>query len=353
AVFCVLVLICLLLCSCGKSSYALDIGNTRIDSEIYAYYLDRAISENQKATFEEQKAIAKNMCAEYIAVNTKMAEYKLSATATQKNDISSTVNALWRLYYNYYEKIGVSKQTLIKIYESQAYKITLLLAFYDTNGFTPVSEEQIKNHFTNNFIVFKSINDYLTVTDSDGNYVAMTGDALTQKQTSFKAMADKIQGEVTIDTVYGEYMTAQGQTATEIATSVISKDSNNYPQGFFERVKAIAENDADAVTLGNYIFCVQHLNCFSDDNRYYNLYRQDCLISLVSNDFEKILDKWTEKYSIKENAITTKRVEKAIEKNKLKKEETTTQETTTVPATTTTIPATSEAQTETTTAKAN
>lgn len=319
AVLSVCVLICLLLCSCGADSYALDIGGARVDADIYAYFLDRSVAENADMSFEEQKALAKNMCAEYVAVNTKYNQLGLSVTAQRKSSVSNDVNALWRLYYNYYESIGVSKQTLVKIYESQAYKMTLLLAYYDTDGITPVAEDRIKAHFSDNYVVFKSINDYLTKADGNGGYVALEGEELTAKQTVFKTLADKVSDTVTLDSVYSEYTTSQGQTAGEMSTVVISKDATNYPSGFFDRVKAIAENDADAVTLGNYIFCVQHLNAFVEDGNYYNAYREDCLISLVENDFEKLVDDWAKQLEIKENAITVKKVDSKIEKARAEK----------------------------------
>lgn len=315
AVIGILAFICITFSSCGGAGYALSVDNERVSSEIYAYYLDRAISENKELSFDEQKVIALNMCAEYVAVTNKYNELSLSVSTKRKDEISVKVNSLWRLYYRYYEKIGVSKQTLIKIYEKEAYKITILLAYYDTNGSSPVSEEKIKAHFSDNYTVFKAINDYLTTVNENGEYTPLQGDALAAKQSAFKSMADKISGDVTIDTVYSEYMAEQKQTSVnEIPVSVISKSSKNYPSGFFEKVRAIAQNDADAVTLGDYIFCVQHLNSFGENNQYYNLYREDCLISLVQSDFEETVLKWVSGLSVRENSIKIKKVSKTVAK---------------------------------------
>lgn len=315
AVIGILILICIVFSSCVGSGYALSVDNKKVDSEVYAYYLDRAVCENKDLSFDEQKVTALNMCAEYVAINNKYNELDLSVSTKRKDEISKNVNALWRLYYRYYEKIGVSKQTLVKIYENEAYKITILLAYYDTGGVTPISEEDIKAHFSSNYTVFKSINDYLTAVDENGEYAPLQGEALTAKQSAFKNMADKISGDTTIDTVYSEYMSEQGQTAVnEIPVSVISKSSKNYPSGFFDKVKSIAENDADSVTLGSYIFCVQRLNSFGENNQYYNLYREDCLISLVISDFEETVLKWVSNIPIRENSIRIKQISKTVAK---------------------------------------
>ena len=59
----------------------------------------------------------------------------------------------------YYKSIGVSKQTLTKIEENQAFSEAILLATYDTKGTNPVSEDEIKAYFSDNYVFLNPLMD--------------------------------------------------------------------------------------------------------------------------------------------------------------------------------------------------
>lgn len=291
----------------------ITVGSVEVDKEIYTYYLDSTVasSEGVPESTTVMKEAAEN-CVRYIAVNTVFSEMGLSLSDTKKNDVSQTVNDLWRLYGNYYEKIGVSKQTLTKVYESKAYENAIFLAYYDTDGITPVPEETVEKYFSDNYAIIKSINGYLTDLDENGNTVPMDAENRQKTTTSFESFVTKINAGTLIDDVYSDYIGQEGSTVQPV---VISKDSSLYPEGFFEAVKAIEDDKADVIVLGDYIFAVQRLASDSDSNLYYQLNREDCLLNIKGEEFEELVAQWTGKYSFEVNQRAAKSCYKKIAAN--------------------------------------
>lgn len=304
----------LLFSSCSlPGGDVITVGSVEVDKEIYTYYLDSAIAASEGApdSADAMKEAAEN-CVRYIAVNTVFADMGLSLSDSKKSTVSQNVNDLWRLYGNYYEEIGVSKQTLTKVYESKAYENAIFLAYYDTDGISPVAEETVQKYFSDNYVIVKSITGYLTDVDENGNTIPM--DAETRQNTieSFQSLAEKINAGSSIDDVYSDFIDQEGATVQPV---VISKDSSLYPAGFFEAVKAIEDDKAAAVTLGEYIFAVQKMASDSDSNIYYQLNRENCLLELKGQEFETLVAEWTGEYSFEVNQNAAKSCYKKIAAN--------------------------------------
>ncbi len=292
----------------------ITVGSVEIDKEIYTYYLDSAVasSEGVPESTAVMKEAAEN-CVRYVAINTVFSEMGLSLSDSKKSNVSQTVNNLWHLYGNYYEKIGVSKQTLTKVYESKAYENAIFLAYYDTKGLTPVPEETVKKYFNDNYAIIKSINGYLTDLDENGNTVPMDSENRQKTTTAFQNLVAKINAGTLIDDVYSDYV---GQEGSTVQPAVISKSASPlYPEGFFDSVKAIEENKAAVITVGDYIFAVQRLASDTDSNIYYQLNREDCLLNLKGAEFEELVAKWTSKYSFEVNQRSAKACYKKIAAN--------------------------------------
>lgn len=304
----------ILFSSCDlPSGKVITVGSVEVDKEIYTYYLDSAVASSEGAP--ESTAVMKEAaenCVRYITVNTIFSEMGLSLTDSKKNNVSQTVNDLWRLYGNYYEKIGVSKQTLTKVYESKAYENAIFLAYYDTDGITPIPEETVKKYFSENYAIIKSINGYLTDLDENGNTVPMDAQSRQKTTTAFTTLVEKINSGTLIDDVYSDYISQEGSTVQPV---VISKDSSLYPEGFFDSVKAIEDNKAAVIVLGDYIFAVQRLASDSDSNLYYQLNRENCLLNIKGEEFEELMSKWTGQYSFEVNQRAAKACYKKITAN--------------------------------------
>ena len=154
-------LICLLLisalaagllagCDLIPEKPALVILGTDIDREIYSYYYDRVqgrpkdygLSDNPDE--DKIKDTSIELCRKYLALNTSFVYHNLSLSSTEKVAVSDNVNNHWIRFRNHYEKIGVSKQTLNKVFTADAYEDAIFSAIYDKGVGNAQGEKELK-----------------------------------------------------------------------------------------------------------------------------------------------------------------------------------------------------------------
>ncbi len=280
------------LCSCSggniEPDVAMNIGGTEIGSDVYAYYLDIVLQDSDESLSEDDAMKqAEALCAEYVKVNTEFKSQKLSLSSSSKAVFVNEVNNLWSIYGGYYERIGVSKETLTKVKESEAYKESLVTAIYGTGGEKAVAEEEQKEYFASNHVFFKAISAYLYTTDSAGNVAKLSEDDLTALKTKFDDMKSSISSENTIDAVNKAYEEANGGTAeSEMPVLTTTKASDLYPEGFFDAVAAMETDDLEVLVYDNYYFLVQKKSA----DTYFSDYSYSNLLEMISDEFTKELD---------------------------------------------------------------
>lgn len=281
-------LLCLLLSSCAPAK--VKVNGAKIDNEVYTYFEEMGRRDDLDDI--NLDGFVKEQIARYTAVNSEFSNRQLTLTTPQKAELSQTVNDSWHLYGKYYEEIGVSKQTIYKIEQSKAYEQSLLADYYGENGVAPVSEEEIKKFFTENYAAIRFVTGYLFNIDEKGATVPMSEEQRTNTIKSFESVAAMINNGTVIEEAVGSF----GEN-TEVHSGVVfSFSEGTFPAGFFDAVKVIETNKASAVTLGNYIFLVQKVDAFSEEYGYYTTYRSDCLTEMKGEEFRKIVDEWAKSY---------------------------------------------------------
>lgn len=349
ALFSAVFLITGCLSGCSADRAVMTVGGTEIGSEIYRYFLDLAVQEMsagmeaegatepditstatedpaipvtetptvepatsvENATTEMQPPAgkistqalydrAKELCAEYVAVNSLFHAYNCSLTSAEKSDVSVTTNDLWRLYGRYYESIGVSKQTFYKIQLSTAYRDAILNALYGEGGITPVSEDQLRQYYEAHYIVFRAISGYYTSVDEDGNSVPMNEAERTATDSAFNNMAERINDGTDINTAYNDYLESIGDTQADetVTVRIASVDSQGYPEGFFDTVHALEQDTATVVRLGDYIYVIVRLDPYTEDSSYYQANKADILRELKAADFDTLVRDHAQSYDI-------------------------------------------------------
>lgn len=277
-------------CSGGTSNVptAVTVGNVEVGSDIYAYYLDTVLQNSDESLKEDDaKKQAEQLCANYIKINTAFKEMKLSLSSATKSDLAIDVNNLWNIFGKYYDSIGVTKQTLTKIKESEAYREELISALYDKGGEKEISEEEQKNYFNSNYVFFKAISSYLYTTDSEGKAVALSENELNEIKNSFNSMKSQINETNTIDAVNKAYEDSNGGSAeSEMPVLSTVKDSDEYPEKFFSDVSAMQNGEIQVFTYDNYIFLVRK----EDGSSFYSDYAKTNLSSMAGDDFNKWLE---------------------------------------------------------------
>lgn len=317
-VIAVIMMFCFCACSGdgGEPDIAMTVGSAEIGSDIFAYYLDVVLQDSDESLSEEDAIKqAEALCSEYVKVNTEFKTQKLSLSSSSKSTYANDVNNLWSIYGGYYESIGVSKETLTKIKESEAYKERIVTAMYGTGGEKEVSEEDQKAYFNSNHVFFKAISVYLYTTDSSGNVVKLSDSDLEALKTKFDSMKSSISSENTIDAVNKAYEEENGGTAeSEMQVLSTAKSSDLYPEGFFEDVAKMETDAIQVLTYDNYYFLVQKKSADS----YFSDYSYSNLLEMISDEFTKELDSRYTKLKSDGNSGTEKTCYKTVIKVKSK-----------------------------------
>lgn len=266
-----------------KAATAVTVGDAEVDAAVFAYYLDTQIKTHGDGP-EKSIAIqnAENLCAEYVKINTEFQNRELQLSASNKATIASKVDEIWRLYGRYYEKIGVTKDTITKVVTSNTYKDILITTVFGVGGDKEISDDKMKEYFNENYIFFKYFN------------AVLSGDKEADKliTDTFRELKDKIgkededtEEEITFDDVYREYVESTGGTAGGLDITSMKKGTDTFPEQFFADVVAMKADEIKLLTYDDNVFLVQK----TDGGGYFSDYKSSILEYLTNTDFEKLM----------------------------------------------------------------
>ena len=275
------------LASCTISK--VKVNGTKIDNEIYLYF--EVLAEKNKDGEVDENQVLKAI-SRYVAINSEFTNRNLTLEPSVKSKLSENVNNLWHLYGTYYENEGISKQTIYKIELSKVYEEALLADYYSEKGTSPVSEEEIKKYFNENYAAIRFVTGYLFNIDDNGAPVDMTKAEKEKLTNSFASVAKMVSEGTAIEEAVGSL----GEN-TEVHSTVINSFSDGtFPEGFWAAVTKIETGKTEVVTVSDYVFLVSRVDVFNEKYGYYDNYRTDCLKKMKGEEFSAIIDKWAENY---------------------------------------------------------
>ena len=269
----------LTLSSCSQIT-KVRVNGTKIDNEVYYYFEDLCKGD---------KAQTKQAISRYVAINSEFEANSLTLSSSQKSELSKRVNDLWHVYSVHYTNIGVSKQTIYKIETSKFYEDALLDYYYGPEGQSPVSEDAIKKYFKENYIAINFATDYLFNINENGAMVSMPDSEKASIINNLTRSADLVNTGSLIETT----------TDREIHNTIINSSSDgSFPSGFYKEVEKLDVNGATTIIIGNYIFLVQRIDVFDETYNYYGTHRTECLRAMKGNDFNILVDQWSQNYKV-------------------------------------------------------
>lgn len=281
SLFLSVLIIVLCFSACGKNT-AVKVNGVKIDGEITAYF---------KALAKDGEDV-NSLITRYVAVNSEFNNHSLTVPKSTRSALSDKVNDIWHIWGGYYEKSGISKETIYKIELSKIYETLLLEERYGKNGPYPVDENDIKEHFRQNFAAIRFVTGYLFEISEDGT-TEMTDEQKEKLIDSFKAAADAVNSGTKIEEA------VKLLDSAEIHNTVVSSTgADNFPEGFWNEVKKIEMNKAGVVHLGNNVFLVQKVSGEKGEFECYSQYRSDCLYQMKGEEFEKAVESWAQQYKI-------------------------------------------------------
>ena len=275
-----------LLCACTRSA-PVKVNGQKISRGVYGYFADIAGKEDSGKTAED-------LLKRYIAVNSRFGEAGLVLDASEKKNLADTVDSYWHLYSAYYKALDVTRQDYYNIELSKAYEKKLLLNYYSADGEKPVSDEELKTYFSENFVAFRTVTGFLTTVDENNNSVSMSQQQKQSIINTFNTIANDINenGTALLDA------SAQLQDVTMTEDIVVISSSNGYPEGFYDKVKELENGKSAAFVIGDYVFCVQRYEILSEQYGLFSKYRADCLKALKGEEFDSVVDGWAGAYQV-------------------------------------------------------
>ena len=286
-------------CFGGKKT-ALVISGTNIDSEIYDYYLDKVTAKpndyglNQNPPKDEAREAAIKQCIRYLAINTDFHERGLSLTSAEKVVVADNVNNYQIRFGSHYKKIGVSRETLTKIFTCEAYESAIFNSVYDKGVNDKKAEAEIKSYFNLNYIAFQNICAYFT--GSDGSKISPV-----EKEAIINSFRKISSASGTDSGKFAQECTNAGYTASEVI--IIKKNSDGYPEGFFEKVSAQAKSTVSTYVYDECVFNIRAESLEELGEGVYANYRSACIKDMYKANWEQYVADYCEKFTLEEAKI--------------------------------------------------
>ena len=237
------------MCGCSDSGYIGTINGIQIPTGIYLYNVavmgydeaaskiqedkgDSLDSEEEITVFTETiegktasqwlKDFGLEELKRYAAIESLFDEYGLSLSEEDNEAVNSYISSLdedlgyYAVYYGieestfgeHYENMGIGKSSLRSLYENSFKKNYVFLHNYDTDGLTPVTDDEIDSYITENYASVKLLK--LDFTDYQGISLTEEQDIQAVKDLA-QSYADRINsGENWVDVQY-DYDLRQAQ----------------------------------------------------------------------------------------------------------------------------------------------
>ena len=268
----------------------MEINDVEISDDVFTYFLDLAVVDlGVDAPLKSLKERASVYAGTYFKTNSLAHSQGITLSTAEKADVSERVNAYWGIYGAYYSKIGVTKETLTKIFTADAFREALLVHFYGTGGEEEIPLARLYAQFKTNYIVFQAITGYLTTTDLNGQTVKISETEKEALVLKFQNMCSMVNaGEQNMEEA-ADFLAESGYQGS-VQTVVLHKDDTSYPAGFFEKVKNTEARLATVIGTEEYIFLVLRGDADTKSS-YFNEKRTEMIEIIVGNEIDEKIEK--------------------------------------------------------------
>lgn len=265
-------------CSSVKGEqYPITVNGTPVDGEIFRYYLDDVWdSEEALGSRDGRITEATYKCIRYVAVNSTFSAYSLSLSDAEKVELSEKANVLWNMFGAYYEKIGISKETYIKIKTSDAFVEKLRLAFFDKGGTDEISDALLRGVLQENFTAFRYVRTPLKTTDVYGNEIPLTDKEMNRLVALYNSNLNTVAASYTVEKAYTEIAAEFPLTEQSYENVVIDSSDHEFTTAFYNTVREMGNNTAKAFQFGEFVYLVYKTDIVNDGLIFSEL-RDECL----------------------------------------------------------------------------
>lgn len=309
--------LCLVSCADTENEkYPLTVNSVPIDGEIFRYFLDLVWTDTEAGGKKEGRITeATHMCIRYVAVNSTFAAYGFSLSDGEKAEISEEANALWNMFGAHYEKIGVSKETFIKIKTSDAYIEKLRIAFFDKGGTDEISDPALRGVLAEKFIAFRYVRTPVFNTDAYGNQLSLSDEDMQRLDKLYATSVSSVEASYSVEKAYTEISAQFPLTEMTYDTLVTDRLDHDYPALFFDTVKNMEENSAEAFRYENYYYLVYRMNILADVSIFDDK-RSECLKIISEDPLQSKINLMCNAYESKRDTLTVNENYEQVARNR-------------------------------------
>lgn len=276
-------------CSGILQKATVTVNNVPISEDVFVYFLDAATVELGIATdYADAEKKAMELVNRYFKTNSLAVAEGIILNTAQKAEVSEKVNSTWVLYGDYYEKIGITRETLTKVFTAEKFREAIMVKFYGKGGIQEISETRLYANFNMNYTVFQTITGYLTTTDGAGNKKPISkgeAETLILKFQNILSMVNS--GEQTMEQAV-EYLASTG-VQSSVQTVVLHKDDTSYPAGFFEKIQTLQPRNATIISTNEYLFLVLRGET-NMQSQFFEQMKPEMIIDIADDNIDGVID---------------------------------------------------------------
>ncbi len=317
---CLTVILLFSLSACSGRSTALTFSEIEIPEGVFAYYLDKVMSNPDEYKIKDKSRdsyidAAVLLCSKYASAITLMNEKGVLLDTQKKQAVATDTENRWSLFGKYYKSIGVEKTDLTKVITHEYRMKQLVEHHYGEKGEKPVSQQELKEEFVDLYVGFKAISASLTKINDSGETAELSSAEKEKLKSRFASYASKINnGDSTIDEINISYNDSMGLITTEeLEISVVRNGSPVYGKEFYKKVFSLSHNRAAVIEDGNSLYLIQRMRIATTEEDAFAQYSSDVLEQLKMPAIEKKIDKLAQQQQAHVKKGKTGKIYKLIE----------------------------------------
>lgn len=276
-------------CSGLVQKATVTVNDVPVGEDIFVYFLDAATVElGITAEYDEVKKLTMELVNRYFKTNSLAKAEGIALNTAEKASVSERVNSTWVMFGEYYTDIGLTRETLTKVFTAEAYREALMMKYYGKGGIQEISETRLYANFHMNYTVFQTITGYLTTTDGAGNKKPISKGEAETLILKFQNILNMVNsGEQTMEQAV-EYLASTG-VQSAVQTVVLHKDDTTYPEGFFEKIQSLQSRKATIISTNEYIFLVIRGET-NMESRYFEQMKHDIIMDVADDNIDGVID---------------------------------------------------------------
>ena len=273
---------------------------------------------------------AKSQYLTFVVVTEKFEELGLSLTDQQKADIEKQYTEEWVKTYGesgmkkILKTLGLKQEEFLNLLAVEFKSDAILEYYYGENGITPITEQNKKDYFNENYYRFK----YVLLTTVDDKDKPLPADEIVSKRNQAETLCNNAQNGASFEDLVSEYsedyvkitdnMTAEDKESAEKSNKdavniglICDKDGifnqtlySYYNicvnQSIIKRLDTMKVGDVSVVEIDNSIWVIKKYD-HNEDPSYFETRKETIYQKLYSDDFNSKYTMWLAELDYKFN----------------------------------------------------